>query len=157
MRHTLRLILLLVLTSRMHASTADEEAAMGTVQRFFAAMQNRDGAAIKAVWQAGSQYSYSAPSGNGVAVVQKTIEQLVAAVVADKDPWLERMWNPTIKVAGNQAVVWARYDFHLGNQFTHNGTDCYSLLKTADGWKIVGLVFTVEPGPATENPAGPPH
>ena len=157
MRSILRLLLLLVLACRLLASTADEETALATVQQFLDAMQNRDAAAIKAVWQSGSQYSYSGPLGKSTVVVQKTIEQLITDLVSGNEPWLERIWNPTIKAAGNQAVVWARYDFHVGKKFTHNGTDCYSLLKTADGWKIVGLVFTVEPGPGTENPAGPPH
>ena len=153
----MRFLFILLLTASLHATAADEGSALSAVQRFLDAMPNRDAASIRAVWQAGSQYSYSAPSGKGTVVVQKTIEELIAAVLADKDPWLERIWNPTIKVAGNQAVVWARYDFHVGKKFTHNGTDCYSLLKTADGWKIVGLVFTIEPSPATENPAGAPR
>ena len=33
----------------------------------------------------------------------------------------------------------------------------FTLLKTDRGWKIVSAAYSVEPGPQTENPAGPPH
>ena len=58
---------------------------------------------------------------------------------------------------GRIAVVWTRYDFHRDGKMSHNGTDCFTLLKTDAGWKIVCLAYSVEPATQTENPAGPPH
>ena len=59
-------------------------------------------------------------------------------------------------VEGRIAVVWTRYDFHRAGKMSHNGTDCFTLLKTDQGWKIVNGAYTVEPSDRTENPSGPP-
>ena len=71
--------------------------------------------------------------------------------------WLERLWNPTVLVHGSMAVVWAEYDFHRDGAFSHCGVDAFSLFKTADGWKIAGTTYTVEPTGCEESPLGPPN
>jgi len=134
----------------------DKAAVLAVVQRFFDAMKTRDATVIAAVWEPHAQFAVGAPGKDGYAASQETIEQLTSDLMKSPAGWLERMWNPTVHLEDRIAVVWGRYDFHVGDKFTHNGTDCYTLLKTDTGWKIVGLVFTVEPGPKTENPAGPP-
>ena len=160
-----RLLVLLALSavgsSQMTAAepaspSAESATVVKVVQQFFDAMQARDAEGIRRVWQPKTQYAAGRSKDNGYAVGQKIIEDLTAELLKGNQPWLERMWNPTVHVEGRMAVVWARYDFHVGDKFTHNGTDCYTLLKTDEGWKIVGLVFTIEPGARTENPAGPP-
>lgn len=70
----------------------------------------------------------------------------------DPLPWFERIRHPTVLIEDRIATVWARDDFHKGSNFTHNGTDCYTLLKTDAGWRNAGLVFTIEPGPTTKTP-----
>lgn len=139
------------------APTPESAAVLKVVQQFFEAMQARDADGIRRVWQPETQFSLGVRKDGGHAVAHETIEELTAELMKDNQPWLERVWHPTVHVEGRLAVVWARYDFHVGGQFTHNGTDCYTLFKTDAGWRIVGLVFTVEPGGLTENPAGPPH
>jgi len=135
----------------------DKAAVLAVVQEFFDAMQARRPDGIRQTFLPGTQYALIVPSTGGYLTRQKSIEALIADTQADPNPWLERLWNPTVLVEGRIATVWARYDFHEGQKFSHNGTDCYTLLKTDAGWKIAGLVFTIEPGPRTENPAGPPH
>lgn len=152
-------LLLLAPATNTHAEPAndDKTAVLAVVQRFFDAMQTVDAAGISATWLPHSQYSLGVSGNDGYKTKQNTVENLTTELVTGKVPWLERMWSPIVLVAGRTAVIWGRYDFHVGNKFTHNGTDCYTLLKTDAGWKIAGLVFTVEPGGTTENPAGPPH
>jgi hypothetical protein len=137
-------------------SGPERETVLKTVQQFFDAMKAQDAAGIAAVWQPNTQFSVGKADKNGFAVSQPTIEQLSADLQKSKVGWLERMWKPTVHIEGRMAVIWARYDFYVGDKFSHNGTDCYTLLKTDRGWKIVGLAFTIEPGPTTENPSGPP-
>ena len=56
----------------------------------------------------------------------------------------ERIWNPEVRVHGSIATVWAPYDFWLDGKFSHCGVDAFDLIKTSDGWKIAGGVFTME-------------
>jgi len=51
--------------------------------------------------------------------------------------------------------VWAPYDFWIDGKLSHCGTDAFDLIKTEDGWKIAGGVYTLESNCAT-SPLGPP-
>jgi hypothetical protein len=68
---------------------------------------------------------------------------------------VERMWAPHVVVHDPIAMVWTPYDFYLGGTFSHCGVDGFSLVRTADGWKIAGIIFTRETEACPENPAGP--
>jgi hypothetical protein len=146
------------LAAAVTADPAQEKAAvLAVVQKFFDAMVARDAGGIGETFLPGTQYALGVPTPDGYVTKLKTIETLIAEVQQDPQPWLERIWHPTVLIEDRIATVWARYDFHKGPKFSHNGTDCYTLLKTDAGWRIAGLVFTIEPGAKTEHPAGPPR
>jgi hypothetical protein len=42
------------------------------------------------------------------------------------------------------AQVWGDYEFFRDGKFGHCGVDSASLFKTAEGWKIATIVYTVE-------------
>ena len=134
----------------------DRGAVVKVVQQFFDALRDKDGAALTATCTAGAQFTSGRPATDGYAVKSRPVEADAARIAASKDAWLERMWSPTVHLDGRIAVVWTRYDFHLNGKMSHNGLDCFTLIKTDQGWKIVCGAYTVEPGTKTENPAGPP-
>ena len=145
------------IASAAETPRADRAAVLKVVNSFFEAMQARDVETIRNIYQPQTQFVWRVPSPGGVNVQQGSVEAFIQDVEAAPQPFLERIWSPTVNIEGGVAVVWARYDFHRGAKFSHNGRDCYVLLKTSDGWKIVSLVFSVEPGVRTENPLGPPR
>ena len=69
---------------------------------------------------------------------------------AEKDPRV----NPEVRLHGTVATVWTPYDFWIDGKFSHCGIDAFDLVKTASGWKIAGVVFTVEPK-CEPSPLGP--
>ena len=139
------------------ASTSAESAAVvQVVQQFFDALHNKDGAALRASCTPGAQFTSGRPAADGYAVRARPVETDIARLAESKDMWLERMWTPTVHLDGRIAVVWTRYDFHLNGKMSHNGIDCFTLIKTDQGWKVVCGAYSVEPGTQTENPAGPP-
>ncbi len=73
----------------------------------------------------------------------------------DPRPSLERLWDPTVLVDGDVAMVWARYDFWLDGELSHGGTDVVVLLRTNDGWRIASFAWTAE-FDAPPSPLGPP-
>ncbi len=141
------------------AAPGDPErtAVLQVVQEFFDALHAKDGARLRATCVAGAQVTSGRPTPEGFALRQRTVEADASHFGESKDAYLERMWAPTVHVTGRIAVVRTRYDFHLNGKFSHNGTDCFVLLKTDAGWKISSCSYSVEPGGATENPAGAPH
>jgi hypothetical protein len=120
-------------------------------------LHDKDGDKLRAICQPGAQFTSGRPMPEGYAVRSRPVETDIARLAESKDTWLERMWTPTVRIEGRIAVVWTRYDFHLNGKMSHNGTDCFTLIKTDEGWKIVCGAYSVEPGAKTENPAGPPH
>ncbi len=155
------LALMVVVPGKMSAqastSPSAENAVVKVVQEFFDALQAKDADRLRAICQPGAQFTSGRPSHDGFTVRQRTLEADVAQIAESKEALLERMWAPTVHVAGRIAVVWTRYDFHRNGKISHNGTDCFTLFKTDQGWKIVNCAYSVEPSEHTENPAGPPR
>lgn len=153
--------LLFPLAGLAAAVTADPKqekaAVLAVVQRFFDALHARDGEGLRATCQPGAQITAGRPTESGYALRQRSIEADIAQLATTKEVWLERMWSPTVLIDGRIAVVWTRYDFHRDGKMSHNGTDCFTLLKTDSGWKIVCAAYSVEPATQTENPVGPPQ
>ncbi len=76
-----------------------------------------------------------------------------------ENKFLERMWEPEIRIDGLLASVWTRYDFYTDGKFSHCGTDAFHVLNTAEGWKISSVSYTIEPDPekCPESPLGEPE
>jgi hypothetical protein len=119
---------------------ADESAVLATVQRLFDAMAARDGAAARAVLLPEAPV-ISVRAGK---VTSATSSDFVARVAAAKEPLREGIREPRILIHRDVAHLWAPYMFHRGDTFSHCGIDSFSLVKTPEGWRIAGLVYTIE-------------
>ena len=126
------------------ADPAEEKAALATVQRLFDAMAARDAAAVRDVLLPDGRIASVRENGGAATLGGSTHAEFVERIGTAKEPLRERIWDPQVMVHGRIAMVWAPYDFHRGDQFSHCGVDLISLVKTAEGWKISGLTYTVE-------------
>jgi len=135
------------------ADNSEEKAVLATVQKAFDAMAAHDPEAARAVLIPEGRVIASRATGNPTNISQ---EEFAARLGTAKQQLLERMWNPRVSIRGGIASVWAEYDFHLDGKFSHCGIDSFTLVKTAEGWKISGIVYTVEPTGCAPSPLGPP-
>lgn len=70
---------------------------------------------------------------------------------------VERGFRPEVRVSGGLATVWLPYDFHHDGEWSHCGVDQFTLVRTAAGWRIAVMSWTIEQPPACEpHPDGPP-
>lgn len=138
------------------ADAADRKPVLEVVQKFFDTMAAKDAEGAKATLLSDGQYYSVRDDPKGVILRRRTHEEYLAGVATGKDRPLERMWDATVMVHGRVAMVWTPYDFHRNGKFTHSGVDVFTLVKTDDGWKIAGVVFTVEPNAPSKHPSGPP-
>lgn len=60
-----------------------------------------------------------------------------------KEPYREQMFDLEVRVEGDLATVWGRYDFHVGERLTNCGTNALQLVRTIEGWKIVQISSTI--------------
>jgi hypothetical protein len=144
------------------AAAADSAAVVATVQRLFDAMAKRDTAAARAILLPGSQFisvrSGGPATGNPLALAprRQSDTTFLRSLAAGRERLLERFWAPVVRVHGPLAEVWTRYDFHIDGKFSHCGIDSFSLLRTAGGWQIAGIVYTVESTGCAPSPLGTP-
>ena len=137
-------------------NASERKPVLDVVQKFFDTMAAKDDDRAKAVLLPDGQYYAVRNDPGGLVLRRRTHEEYLARMATGKDRPLERMWDATVMVHDRIAMVWTPYDFHLNGKFTHSGVDVFTLVKTDGGWKIAGLVFTMEPNTPSQHPAGPP-
>jgi hypothetical protein len=141
------------------AQSADERDAVATVQKLFDAMRTRDTAVMRTLFVPNARLFGMRTRQNGDAVLQSlTADDFASFVARDtRASWVERAFNPEVRVRGTLATVWADYDFHFGTQFSHCGVDAVQLLKVPDrGWQIVSIADTFERQGCPSRPAPNP-
>ena len=137
---------------------SEHDAVLAAVQGLFDAMARKDSTAMKALLtEDGVLYAVRADT---VAPPRATTHrQFIAQISGASDRLLERMWEPQVTVDGPIALVWARYDFHVNEAFSHCGIDAVSLVRAPSGWKISGITYTFQRSGCAPSPlrAVPPR
>ena len=135
---------------------SDSAAVLAVVQRLFDAMAQRDTVAARALLMPGSRFVSLRTSGPTAVPRQQTDTAFLRSLATGREKLHERMWNPIVRVHGQLAEVWTPYDFHIDGRFSHCGVDSFTLMKIANVWQLVTIVYTVEPTGCAPSPLGPP-
>lgn len=137
-------------------STSEQEV-VAAVQALFDAMAARDRGVLEDLLM--PEGRIVAMRGGETAGTPGSTSQaeFVEAISAAEGRLLERMWEPQVLVDGAVAMLWAPYDFHHDGVFSHCGVDHFSLVRTAAGWKVAGITYTVQRDGCTPSPLGPPR
>jgi hypothetical protein len=130
---------------RDEQARADEAAVLTVVNRLFETMKARQADALRSLFiPEGRLISTQARGGGGQPATRiLTRDEFVKLVLETREPYRERMFEPEIRVEGNLATVWGRYDFHVGERLTNCGVNSLQLLRTPDGWKIAHIASTI--------------
>lgn len=125
---------------------ADELAALAVVQDLFKGMRTKDTALMRSLFEPGARLTGIRTRQDGTTVLQAiSADQFIAIVGKDPRPdWTERAFDPKIQVEGTLAQIWAAYDFHFGQTFSHCGVDAVQLLKLNGKWLIVAIADTFQ-------------
>lgn len=138
---------------RTSGSEADRQAIVAAVQQFFDTMAAKDVEGSRRVLiPEGRFFRVRVPSGE---VSTVTLKEYIDRLPTQKQRQRERFWNPDVRVQDGIASVWTRYDFWIDGKFSHCGVDSFDLVKTPDGWKISGGLYTVQRDGCPPSPLGP--
>jgi hypothetical protein len=138
----------------LQAADAGEEKAIGAaIQKVFDGMAAHDAAMIRGAMTGDARLT---PVRGDRPVASMTVDQFLKGIEGSQAKLLERIWEPKVMVRGRLASVWAEYDFHSDGKFGHCGIDSFSMVKTADGWKIDSIAWTSETEGCRPSPLGPP-
>lgn len=134
------------------APAAERAAVLAAVQRVFDAINTADPAMAREVMAPGAHVAMLGEGGRALGV-----EGLTGMLAGATEAWVERMWDPEVRIQGDVASVWAPYDFYRDGRFSHCGVDAFQLERADGAWRVVSLVWVREQPPACElHPEGPP-
>jgi ketosteroid isomerase-like protein len=77
--------------------------------------------------------------------------KFISAIVKDKEKVDETISNVRIDSDGDVGLVWFDYSFVSGSYKENWGKESWQMVRTNDGWKIAGVVWSQE-----LNPTPPP-
>lgn len=122
-----------------------EAEATAVARSLFAAMERRDTAAIHALFLPGATVtSVVVGEGGATTARARSATDFAASVGRSAEVLRERIARPLVQVDGPLATLWARYDFHLGDRFSHCGTDAFQLARVDGAWRIAALSYTIQ-------------
>lgn len=141
--NTLVIPLCLVLTYPAAVQAQDAESrVLEVIQVLFDGMRTADTLGVRSTFHPEARLvatdSRAGRSGSSITPV----DSFIAAVGGSGGGWDERIWGPEVRIDDDVAMVWAKYDFHVGDRFSHCGVDVFNLLKTPEGWKFISIVYT---------------
>ena len=133
----------------------DKTVVLATVQAFFDTMASKDVEGARRVLMPEGRFVSTRDQDGQTAVRASAVEDYLKNLAGRKQDNRERIWSPDVRVHGPIASVWTPYDFWVDRKFSHCGIDIFDLVKTAEGWKISGLTYTVERTGCAPSPLGP--
>lgn len=124
---------------------AERQAVLAGVERLFAAMLARDGAAIAGITDpAGVVTAITMDGAGGSSAATASWAEFAQRLPQAPGPIRERMFDPEVRIRGDLALVWSRYDLWIGENFSHCGTDLFELVRRDGRWLLLHASFTRE-------------
>jgi len=145
---------LVTATLSAQSGNSEKDAVLKAVQIFFDTMAAKDVEGARAILQPQGRFHAMGMRDGKPDVRAFSNEEYFADLQASKQKMRERTWNPEVSVHGLIATFRAPYDFWIDGKLSHCGIDVFDLIKTEDGWKIAGGVYTVE-SKCAPSPLGP--
>jgi hypothetical protein len=136
---------LLVINISMAQTAQDNREIMETVNTLFKGMNLGDSAMVHSTFTSSPTIATITKDKEGVPVIFKgELQKFLNAVgTPHEEKWTEPIWDVKIQMDGNMGLVWAKYGFYVGKQFSHCGVDAFQLFKGADNkWRIFHLADT---------------
>lgn len=146
------LVLSLFVYTSIGAQTAlktdDKQEAIAIAEKLFAAMRAKNADAIRALFlPEGQLVAIDRPrTGEGLSRTRVFTPDAFSKMIAEAKAveLIEKMPQPKAEIFGDMALVYGRYTFHVGDKFSHCGTNSFHLVRTSEGWKIANGASTLE-------------
>lgn len=135
-------------TIQAQNSNDDKKAAGDVADKLFAAMKAKNYEQIKVLFLDGGKLTAldQPKTGKGFSTTRNFTGDSFAKMISEaKAPeFIEKMPAKDVRIYGDSAVVIGRYTFHVGEKFSHCGTNAFHLLRSNGEWKIANASTTIE-------------
>ena len=141
----LLLLLLAAPAAAQEAPPADERSAvLAAVEGLFGAMLARDGAAVTELVEPQGVLTSVTMDAGGSRIASSSWAEFASRLPQAPAPIRERLFDPEVRIRGDLAMVWSRYDLSIGDTFSHCGTDLVELVRRDGRWRLLNLSYTRE-------------
>lgn len=123
---------------------AQDPAIKKTIEDFFTAFHAKDTVGLKKTFAKEMVlHSIAEKNGESKVSIESVSEFLKSMAAIPSDMKLEeKLLSWKIEQDGTMAHVWTPYEFYFGGKLSHKGVNSFSMVKTAEGWKILYCVDT---------------
>jgi hypothetical protein len=129
------------------STSAEAQNVQIVIKRLFDGMRARDTAMMRSTMDSTARLIDVDTTGGRAVVRVIPVGGWLASVARPRPQVLdERIYDPQILVEDNLAQAWVKYDFFIGDKFSHCGVDAFMLSKGFGGWKITQLADTRKSG-----------
>jgi hypothetical protein len=146
---TILLLLMLIIAvpvmGRAQTNSSEAKDAAAVVDKLWEAMRSKNSETMRSLFLAEGQLIAVDKGRDGAQRQRVLTPEAFAKVISEgQGEFIEKMPNPEVAVYSNLAIVHGRYTFHVGEKFSHCGTNTFNLVRTGEGWKIANAVSTLE-------------
>jgi ketosteroid isomerase-like protein len=136
------LTLIVILSCQGIFAQADE--AKATIERFFAAFHAQDTVALKSAMSDQIIFQSIAENKIPAKLTTETAADFIKGItgIPKTMKFEERLLSWKINATGSLAHVWTPYEFYINDKMSHRGINSFTLIKEAEGWKIVHCIDT---------------
>src|SRR5262245_51995684 len=124
------------------AADKDKVDVQAVVARMFEGMREADSTKVRSVMDLGARFAGVRTRDGKTTVSYDAVDGWLSGIARSNKQWDERIFDTEVRVDGNIASVWTRYNFYLNGALRHCGVDSFELLRTEAGWKITQLSDT---------------
>lgn len=138
------IFLILTIVTATAFGQGDEAAVKSTVNKLFEGMKKSDTAMIRSVFSSAAILQTIATGTTGkTQIITEPLDSFLVAISKPHDAlYDERITFDVIKIDGDLAMVWAPYQFYVGERLNHCGVNSFQLVKLNGEWKIEYLIDT---------------
>ncbi len=137
------LFLLLLLGAPARAQTVDTSAVTAPIRALFDGMRQADTTLMRSAFHpdATLRTTQARPDSDPV-VADTPVDAFVAGIAGAGVSLDEVLTDTTLHVDGPLATAWTGYRFYVSGEFSHCGTNAFTLVKMDGAWRILHVVDT---------------
>lgn len=128
-----------------HPYSEQEEEVLRVVDRLLLAVGNHDAEALEdlLINEGVSWFQHVSP--DKTSEVEPFRNEDLMSPETNADPFIERYWNPEVRIRGGVAQVWAPYELRDNGRQVHCGIDGFDLVQLDGAWRVASILSTMEP------------
>jgi hypothetical protein len=131
--------------SAQTAATPEQDV-LAVVNRMFEGFAKKDTTIIRATLAEDVKLVSAFNNREGKPMVRaETMDKFLVGIATAPGTLDERLFNPEVRIDGNLATVWVKYEFWYDGKYSHCGFDSFQLARGEAGWKIFSIADTRRP------------